>query len=138
MFALLVAMNMLGCAVGHKFRYDRVGELRPGLTYEKEAVTILDAEPTHRQTHLVHGDPPTYKQGDYFLRVGGGGCWSVRSVGTQGGSAYVRQQRRTERGGSSGGVAPIVKCEMRRWIRKGDVGGACANWRQRGGNRPGP
>ncbi len=70
MFAgvLIAGVGLHGCvSAGHRFKMAAVSQLQPGVTTEAAAIELLGAAPTHRQTHLQHGDPPTWESGDYFL-----------------------------------------------------------------------
>ena len=60
----------VGCAatIGRAYRADSVDQLLPGKTTEDDAIRMLGAKPTHRQTHLIRQpDSPNWKEGDYYL-----------------------------------------------------------------------
>lgn len=65
---IVEAGPLSGCATaGHRFNMEAVSKLQPGVTTEPAAIELLGAKPTHRQTHLRNGNPPTWEPGDYFL-----------------------------------------------------------------------
>ncbi len=60
----------VGCAatIGRTYKVDAVGQLVPGKTTEDEAIEMLGAKPTHRQSHLTRRpDAANWKEGDYYL-----------------------------------------------------------------------
>mgnify|MGYP001561272643 FL=1 len=72
--AVLIALAVLafgvGCVatIGRTYKNDAVSQLVPGKTTEDEAIGMLEAKPTHRQTHLTRQpDSPNWKEGDYYL-----------------------------------------------------------------------
>lgn len=65
---VVLVLVLAACvSVGRPYRADAVADLKPGITTEAEAAILLGRPPTHRQSYLSDGNPPSWEPGDHFL-----------------------------------------------------------------------